>query len=504
MSTVFAVAKQMTFGRPFCTYKLLCGKLKTLRRRYMFYISDLTDEEIMLIEQLVYMKEGDDTPINSEDAGKSIGMLLQGYTDAVLAEMDSSGTSDADYAAIIRYMKESEKIARLILDGTMTHEDGTVLAYCFAFPDNPYDALVAFSGTTKKEWGDDIEGLTYVDTPRQLDAKRYIDNLSYKNIIVTGHSKGGNKAMYVTVLCDKVTRCVSMDGQGFSLEFLDHYAPEISERAGIIKNYSVKTDFVHVLLFQPPDSQQIYCEGYRTDRPDNAAAHHAGYSFFDIRDGKLVRSGNDGHILIRTKDENGNDITEDPSVIMLHNFTVYLMNVAPSEDKERVVRLIATAADMVMVNGSGKKEMIAYFSEHLDELAILLAYLIKYMDTYGLSSKDIDALLEMLGLRSLDEIFSLSIHPDMFSYNGIKIFGLSDILDLVLKDLTDGKENYAIDIVLETFTTALYFKKIDFDLRSLWSATETKISSIPSVSRDEGLKTPQPYRKAAAASLEHY
>ena len=456
----------------------------------MLYISDLTDEEIMLIEQLVYMREGDDTPINSKDTGKSIGTLLRGYTDVKLSEMDSSGTSDADYAAIIRYMKENGRIRRLILDGTMTHVDGTVLAYCFAFPDNSDDALIAFSGTTKKEWGDDIEELTSVDTPRQTDAKRYIDSLPYENITVTGHSKGGNKAMYVTVLCDRVTRCVSMDGQGFSLEFLEHYAPEISKRAEIIKNYSVKTDFVHVLLFQLPGSQQIYCEGYRTGRLNNAAAHHAGYSFFDIKDGKLAGSGNAGQKLIRTKDENGNDITEDPSVVMLHNFTVYLMNVAPSEDKEKVVKLIATAADMVMAKGCGKKEMIAYFADEQDGLAILLAYMVKFMDTYGLSSKDIDALLEMLGLKSLDEIFSLSIHPDMFSYGGIKILGLSDILDLVLKNLTDGKDNYAIDIVLETFTTALRFKKTDFDLRSLWSAVETKIGSIPSVSRDEGLKTP--------------
>lgn len=462
----------------------------------MFYISDLTDEEIMLIEQLVYMKEGDDTPINSEDTGKSIGTLLQGYTDAKLTVMDSSGGSDADYAAIIRYMKENGRIRRLILDGAMTHEDGTVLAYCFAFPDDPNDALVAFRGTTKKEWGDDIEELTSVDTPRQLDAKQYIDSLPYEHITVTGHSKGGNKAMYVTVLCNKVTRCVSMDGQGFSLEFTEHYAPAISKRAGIIKNYSVKTDFVHVLLFQLPGSQQIYCEGYRTDQLNNAAAHHAGYSFFNIRDGRLVRSGNAGHMFIRTKDENGNDIVEDPSVVMLHDLTVYIMNVAPSEDKEKVVGLIATAADMVMAKGCGKEEMIGYFSDNLSDLAILLAYLVKYMETYGLSSRDIDALLEMLGLRTLDDLFSLSIHPDMFSHDSVKILGLSDILDLALKNLTNEKENYAIDIILETFTAALRFKKTDFDLLSLWRATESKIDSIPSVSRDEGLKAPPPYHNS--------
>ena len=57
----------------------------------------------------------------------------------------------------------------------------------------------------------------------------YIENLPYDSITVAGHSKGGNKAQYVTVLSDKVDRCISMDGQGFSQEFIDKYYAEIQK-----------------------------------------------------------------------------------------------------------------------------------------------------------------------------------------------------------------------------------------------------------------------------------
>ena len=43
---------------------------------------------------------------------------------------------------------------------------------------------------------------------------------NYTELTVTGHSKGANKAMYTTIMCNNVTRCVSFDGQGFSKEFL--------------------------------------------------------------------------------------------------------------------------------------------------------------------------------------------------------------------------------------------------------------------------------------------
>ena len=82
----------------------------------------------------------------------------------------------------------------------------------------------------------------------------------YDSITVTGHSKGGNKAQYVTVLSDKVDRCISMDGQRFSQEFLNQYYAEIEKKGGCIKNYFLDGDFVSILLFPVLGSDQICIE----------------------------------------------------------------------------------------------------------------------------------------------------------------------------------------------------------------------------------------------------
>ena len=46
------------------------------------------------------------------------------------------------------------------------------------------------------------------------------------NIIVTGHSKGGNKAQYVTINSkynDLIDKCFSFDGQGMSPEAIEAF-----------------------------------------------------------------------------------------------------------------------------------------------------------------------------------------------------------------------------------------------------------------------------------------
>lgn len=66
------------------------------------------------------------------------------------------------------------------------------------------------------------------DTIQQERAAEYINNLPLKygnDLTVSGHSKGGNKAQYVTIVTDRVERCLSQDGQGFSPEFLKKNMP---------------------------------------------------------------------------------------------------------------------------------------------------------------------------------------------------------------------------------------------------------------------------------------
>lgn len=71
----------------------------------------------------------------------------------------------------------------------------------------------------------------------------------YDGIVVTGHSKGGNLAQYVTVTNEELIKeCVSYDGQGFGDDFVRRYCSDIEKAAPKIKSVSAYNDFVNILL----------------------------------------------------------------------------------------------------------------------------------------------------------------------------------------------------------------------------------------------------------------
>lgn len=86
---------------------------------------------------------------------------------------------------------------------------------------------VSFCGTRNGygEWTDNGIGLSEADSQAQRNAAEYFDLVSSKfvkdgaKVVVTGHSKGGNKAEYVTMFAQnrsQIDQCVSLDGQQFS------------------------------------------------------------------------------------------------------------------------------------------------------------------------------------------------------------------------------------------------------------------------------------------------
>ncbi len=141
------------------------------------------------------------------------------------------------------------------------------------------EAVVAFRGTREYEWKDNFlggavtileEGISNVNhdgvsTAYQEKALKWYQSLDlegYETITVTGHSKGGNKAKYITILDDSVTRCLSYDGQGFSDEFFEKYKEKIIARQYAISNHNVDFDFVNLLLNDVGDKTYYVGFGY--------------------------------------------------------------------------------------------------------------------------------------------------------------------------------------------------------------------------------------------------
>ncbi len=92
------------------------------------------------------------------------------------------------------------------------------------------EVYVVYRGTGSGRWYDNGDALANVNSMCQRVAERYFNDTMEKlalsdstNLIVTGHSKGGNLSQYVTLVSpynNLIDKCISFDGQGFSPEFL--------------------------------------------------------------------------------------------------------------------------------------------------------------------------------------------------------------------------------------------------------------------------------------------
>lgn len=405
----------------------------------------LDENELCMIEQLCYLT-GDIAEVAGIDGFngiklkenekfKTIEELLAPFDDTAISNLEALGNQEVgsacvsgkEWADIIRYIKGNEKLKNLVLTDTMENSKGTTLALCFTETADSSEAIVAFKGTSGgEEWIDNVEGLNVSDTQCQKEALDFIESLGYTDITVTGHSKGGNKAMYVAITSDKVKECVAFDAQGFSQKFLDKYWAEIQKRGGNI----------------------------------------------------IIRQG-----------------AEAESITMLHNFTAFIINNANEKDKGQMINYISQLLALTFGGDDvSKVELIDFALSDSDSLALVLAYLVKYMDVYSLDAEDIDGLLDTLGINSLNELITIKEYDLYASKMEIKLMeeagingpekihvyqrlNLAYILNLIKKHLTDNDDDWLLKNILPVLKKC-FFDDIDIDAKALWEKINQKIKTI--------------------------
>ena len=186
--------------------------------------SELSQQELLLLNNFMYMSTA-----TASRPGTPLREVIE-YTLKDLKEPQNTfmgkpstsltgGLSREDAILILEDMRNSERISNL----TIAKSDESIDATCFV--DKEGNATVAFQGTggTYDKWNDNIVAALEADTRYRQKANDFIqkDLAGYENITVTGHSKGGNLAQHVTVQNgDRIDRCVSFDGQGFSADYI--------------------------------------------------------------------------------------------------------------------------------------------------------------------------------------------------------------------------------------------------------------------------------------------
>lgn len=406
-------------------------------------MATFTDEELLFLSNLMHVKKEDCFKSNiwsEKNKGKTIGDMLEktligdttNMTDeeidekwnAALKKMtDQQGKDDeylydghieaSEWPNMLNSIRNSE-LANLKVEKVSKDETGSLSA---CLTDSEGNAYVVFRGTAGGEWRDNFEGGYETDTEQQRRALDFINSLDHTNITVVGHSKGGNKAKYVALLSDKVNRCVSFDGQGFSQEFIQKYSNLIEKNEYKITNYALDNDFVNLLMYDI--GKKIYIKG---NGVSDYFQNHSPNSFFHY-------------------DSNGEykefkDITVSETVLttVLHGFVCYVLNTASDEDKESLLNFLGglLANTKGNENKDGTFDVLDYFLcvENADTVGVLLAYLTKYVKYDDNALDSICELLESFGVKGkiLAELLSIII---VLMDNVLK----DDILNILIENL---------------------------------------------------------------------
>lgn len=215
----------------------------------------LSEQQLLMLDCFMY---SDLTAVSHK--GDTLGDIIEQFVDPVTKKISKeriqqsnvhfSGDMDIEtFQNLLERMNKDETLKELTLRETTPEYKGSIRAACFV--DKEGKATVAFRGTggSYQQWYNNFEGFGDLSQETQDAATAFINSLPYDSIDVTGHSNGGDQAMYVAIVCaEKVNRCVSFEGQGVSKEFAEAHATEIECNKHKIKNICGERDFVSALL----------------------------------------------------------------------------------------------------------------------------------------------------------------------------------------------------------------------------------------------------------------
>lgn len=359
----------------------------------------LTTEQILLLENLTYLpKENGINPIRPD---QSLAEWLNTCDlDAINVGEDLSlFTSGQEWKDILQAVKSDPQLCQVRLVNEHYMPDYSGGGYSMVFKDpSTGEGIIAFRGTATQEWKDNFVGGAKTDTPdgvstkNQMDALQWyqneIDKSEFSSITVTGHSKGGNKAKYITIMDDSVDRCVSFDGQGFSDNFMYANQSQIQKNQGKISNHNVEGDYVNLLLNDIGDTTYYKAQNVQSGFAEN----HCPNTLFKVNSDNSVA-------MIQG--------SQDPAMRDLDSFlNGYLRSLSEDERKNTLVLIGSMMQDAQ--SGEGIDTIIheLFKNDNAALSANLLAYLLKYKEENPDFLNSIYHVLDECNLNNISEMIA--------------------------------------------------------------------------------------------------
>lgn len=303
---------------------------------------ELNESELALVNNLMYIK-----PITSDEyKNLTLKEFMKRIRSKGLDKLDDPN-DNFDFTAkewdkILSTVEKDEKLANLTIKYPHEDEFG---GQQICLVDNSGQATAVFRGTGSKEWPDNFKGGYQTDTDLQSNALNWFESLPYNNITVTGHSKGGNKAQYVTIKSDKVSKCVAFDGQGFSKEFCEKYQNEIAANRNKITLIAPSDDYVNILLFRIAGTT-IYTQPEKS-MWDKLKDEDVNEILREHCPDRMLQFNEDGTVSIR------NQVNQEPIMAFLHEFTLYIEKNGSYEDRKKLLDFMGDAINKEKERGDG-------------------------------------------------------------------------------------------------------------------------------------------------------
>ena len=199
------------------------------------------DTRCMLLQQLVYF----DFDSNCDfKRGQTLGEWISNFKNNKYYNSQDEKVFSTFYKKVIDSVAKDPVLCGMkISDVNKPRSDDSGLIVAFV-DERKNSAIVTFKGTEREvEWADNARFLKYnadgndgVSTRFQEESLKFYrkwheNNKNIKDIVVSGHSKGGNNATYVTVMDDtnSIRKAVIVNPVGFTKEFYDKYGDKIGK-----------------------------------------------------------------------------------------------------------------------------------------------------------------------------------------------------------------------------------------------------------------------------------
>ena len=234
---------------------------------YLTWRGDLTmraapfcEVDSLILSMFAYLDMQDIVPAPGEEGELSVWAaskaFLERYPDPKKSKMGV--LIPKDIVKMMRAMRSTKRFGTLKMSGYVNLIDPETelqfSAVTFLMADGT--AIVTYRGTddTLVGWKEDMNMCFLPVVPAQIKAVEYLKNVTKEHkgkLILTGHSKGGNLAVYAAVHSDaaireRITAVYSNDGPGFGKNILDD--PDYREIRPRICNLVPQSSVVGMLL----------------------------------------------------------------------------------------------------------------------------------------------------------------------------------------------------------------------------------------------------------------